>query len=263
MSLAPVLLAAVAAAVVIGVPAPSPLERLGADRAEDLHPWRWWPLALPLLVLELGLAGTAVVTLVGAVARRSWLRRLAEQAREAERASAGEAMSVLAAELRAGRPPADAFEAAAGLAVGPLAVALATAASGQRWGVDASATLAQSAPTSAVPGVLRGLAACWQVCSTSGSSLAAAVDQLAASLRAERAQRLAVDAELAGPRATAGLLAMLPLLGLSLAAGLGAGPVHVLLHTPLGVGCLVAGVGLDLLGLWWTDRLVASAGRSR
>ena len=73
--------------------------------------------------------------------------------------------------------------------------------------------------------------------------------------------RRAVEAELAGPRATAGLLAVLPLGGLLLAAGLGADPVHQLLHTPLGAACAVLGVGLDLLGLAWTARLVRRAGK--
>ena len=83
------------------------------------------------------------------------------------------------------------------------------------------------------------------------------------SLRAEQAQRRAVQAELAGPRATAGMLAILPLAGLVLAAGLGADPLHVLLETPVGWVCLVAGLGLDGLGLLWTGRLVTRAGGLR
>ena len=56
---------------------------------------------------------------------------------------------------------------------------------------------------------------------------------------------------------------LLPLAGVALAAGLGARPGYVLLHTPLGVGCLVLGLVLDGTGLWWTARLVARAGRVR
>jgi tight adherence protein B len=111
-----------------------------------------------------------------------------------------------------------------------------------------------------VPEVLRALAACWTVCAGSGSGLAAAVERLEEGLRAEQSQRRAVDAELAGPRATAGLLAVLPAGGLLLAAGLGADPLSVLLTTPVGLLCLTAGLALDAVGLWWTGRLVAAAG---
>ncbi|MCW2715985.1 MAG: hypothetical protein JWN88_3032 [Frankiales bacterium] len=114
----------------------------------------------------------------------------------------------------------------------------------------------------AVPELLRALAACWTVCSSSGSGLATAVERLEEGLRAEQARRRAVDAELAGPRATAALLAVLPLAGMVLATGLGADPVAMLLHTPLGLVCLSGGLLLDALGLWWTARLVARAGRA-
>jgi tight adherence protein B len=111
-----------------------------------------------------------------------------------------------------------------------------------------------------VPDVLAGLAACWQVCSSAGSGLAAGVDRLEEGLRAAEAQRRAIETELAAPRATAGLLAVLPVGGVWLAAALGAHPIHVLLHTSLGIGCLFVGLALDGLGLMWTGRIVNRAG---
>jgi tight adherence protein B len=110
-----------------------------------------------------------------------------------------------------------------------------------------------------VPEVLTGLAACWSVCSAAGHGLAAGVERLEDGLRAAEAQRRAVETELAAPRATAALLAVLPLGGIWLAVALGAHPVHVLLHTPVGMVCLALGVALDGLGLLWTARLVARA----
>jgi tight adherence protein B len=195
---------------------------------------------------------------VVAVARLRTARALAAARRE-ERSRAVEACSVLAGELRAGRTAADALDAAAELAAGPFATALRAASGAVRLGGDAAPAL-RPPPDSAVPEVLRALAACWTVCAGSGSGLAAAVDRLEDGLRAEQAQRRAVDAELAGPRATAGLLAVLPAGGLLLAAGLGADPLSVLLTTPVGLLCLTVGLGLDALGLWWTGRLVAAAG---
>lgn len=266
--LVPAVLAASAAAVWVGLPAPA--------RLPNLHPVRWSaparakppPFAAPvllgavLLVLS-GPAAGAVALLSAASARRVRERQVSRKGREAERAGAGEALAVLAAELSAGRSAEVALRAAASVAVGPFGQALDAAAGSGRVGADPGSCLLRAAEQSAVPEVLRGLAACWEVCSSTGSALACAVGRLADALRAEHAQRLAVEAELAGPRATAWLLAVLPVAGIALAAGLGARPVHVLLETPLGLGCLVAGVGLDLLGLWWTGRLVAAAGGAR
>lgn len=214
-----------------------------------------------LLLAGLGLA---VLTLVVAAAlpRVHRARRRARDRTE-EREHAVQACAALAAELRAGRPAGEALERAAEVARGPARGALSGAAAAARWGGDVPGALSAGAAASAVPEVLRGLGACWLVCTGAGSGLASAVERLADGLRARRAQERAVEAALAGARASAVLLSVLPLGGVALAAGLGAHPAHVLLHTPLGIGCLVTGVGLDALGLWWTGRLVSRAGGGR
>ncbi len=201
------------------------------------------------------LAGTGALV-VGRVRERQ--RRRKQRARE--RASLGEALVVLAGELRAGRPPSQALTASAGLAVGPSGAALGAAARAGPLGADPAAVLRTAAGDTAAPEVLLGLATCWQVCAGTGTSLARAVTVLAASVADLQEQRREVEAELAGPRATSGLLAVLPLAGVGLAGALGAHPVHVLLHTPLGIGCLLAALVLDVLGLWWTALLVRQAG---
>ncbi len=206
------------------------------------------------LLVPVLLAGAGAAALV----RVRRVRALAA-ARRDERARAVEACAALAGELRAGRAPGDALAAASSLATGPSAAALQSAAGAVRLGGDPAPAL-RATSGSAVPEVLRALAACWTVCAGSGAGLAAAVERLEHGLRAEQAQRRAVDAELAGPRATAGLLAVLPAGGLLLAAGLGADPLRVLLTTPVGLLCLTVGLALDALGLWWTGRLVARAG---
>ena len=205
-------------------------------------------------------AAVAIVSIVLGGARST---RVARRHRDAERNQAVEACAVLAGELRSGRVPAEALTAAAAVATGPSAVALEAAGSAARLGGDVPAALAVGAKASAVPAFLFGLAACWRVCNATGSGIAAAVDRLEQALRAEQEQRRAVDAELAGPRASAALLAVLPAAGVGLAAGLGADPVHVLLYMPLGLVALSVGLGLDLLGLWWTGRLVEAAGGAR
>jgi tight adherence protein B len=181
------------------------------------------------------------------------------RAQEQERGRAVEACAALAGELRAGRPPQVALSVAAGVATGGTAEGLRGASSGLEVGSDAVGLLERGANGTACPALLRGLAACWALCSSTGSGLASAVERLELAERDAQARRRAVAAELAGPRATAGLLAVLPVLGLALGSALGAAPLRWLLTTPAGLGCLAAGVALDVAGLLWTRRMVARA----
>lgn len=64
-------------------------------------------------------------------------------------------------------------------------------------------------------------------------------------------------AALAGARATATVLALLPLLGIGLGQAMGARPLAILLGGGLGGVLLVIGVGLVAAGLWWTERITA------
>ena len=207
-------------------------------------------LAAGVLASLLGCLGLLVVH--RAAGRR---RRAADAHRE--RARALDALSLLAADLRAGRTPADALAAAAEIACGESGGALRSAAAASRLGGDVASALV--AERSAVAATLRALGACWEVCSDAGSGLAAAVERLEEAMRAAEAQRRTVAAELAGPRATGQLLAALPLVGLALAAALGAQPLDLLLGTPFGIACLLIGLTLDGLGLVWTRRLADAA----
>ena len=107
------------------------------------------------------------------------------------------------------------------------------------------------------------LAAAWRVGAERGGTLATVLDGLAAALRDEETQRQEITTQLAGPRATARLLAALPLLGSVMAAALGSDPAAFLLGTPAGLGCLAAGLTLNLVGFWWTHRLASAAEEAR
>lgn len=258
-------LAGAAVGVLLAVPAAGPLrlaDLTASRRARSSHrPALPLPLGalVVVTVLAAALAGP-VAAVLALVAGLALMRVAASRVREAEagreRAGALHACGVLAGELAAGRTPAEAFAAAAEIASGRVRDALRSGASAARLGGDVPAALLAHADRSAAPAVLRSLAACWTVCAQSGGGLSAAVLRLEEGLRAEAAQRRRVDAELAGPRATAALLAVLPGGGLLLAASVGADPLHVLLGTPIGLVCLALGLGLDGLGLLWTDRLV-------
>lgn len=223
-----------------------------------LRPEWWAPVAgLVLAVLGASLLpvvlGAAGVPLLRRVRRAARARRDRERRADAVIALCG----ALAGEVRAGRQPGEALLRAA-RDCGGLADAQATVLAAARFGGDVPDALATAARQPGAEG-LRGLAACWRVAVDQGAGLAAGLDRLAAALRAERDQRCDLRAQLAGARATAVMLAGLPALGLLIGGALGADPLHVLLHTPAGLGCLVAGAVLEGVGVWWVLRIVRGA----
>lgn len=236
-------------------------EVLGEPRAQRL---RAAPAtaAVPVLALCVGvMAGPAAASAALVLA---WLTVLWHRTGKARRRSARirgelvELVTALAAELRAGRPAPEALRLAATDAPADVAELLAVPLRSAAYGGDVATALLAAAAT---PGAaaLRALAAAWRVSAETGASLAGLADRIAQALRREEQQRRLVAAQLAGPRASAQLLAALPVVGLALGAAVGASPTRTLLHTPWGLACLILAIGLDLLGLWWVDRLVRRA----
>jgi len=207
------------------------------------------------------LGGSALPVVAGAAGvpllRRA--RRAAETRRAGERR--GDAVialcAALAGEVLAGRQPGEALQWAARDS-GGLGEAQPMVLAAARFGGDVPRALALAARSPGAEGLL-GLAACWRVAVDQGAGLAAGLDRLEAALRAERDQRADLRAQLAGPRATVVMLAGLPVLGLLLGAALGADPLHVLLHTGAGLGCLLVGGVLEGAGAWWALRIVRKA----
>lgn len=234
--------------------APAPARALTSRRRPD---------ELPVAAIAGGLLGAALLGGVGAVAgaaagiagARAWRRRHRDRAAAAIRRALPDVLRLLAAQLQAGIPPHLALASSAGGAPPALARHLAEVSSGARLGLDPASSLWPGPPGAEG---LRALAACWQVSGSTGSSLGVGVARLAAGLAAEDRCRAEVDAQLAGPRASAAVLATLPLVAIAMAGGLGAAPLDFF-RTPTGSGCLVAGLVLDAAGLHWTRRLAASA----
>lgn len=180
----------------------------------------------------------------GAVARRRAARA---------RARVVQALGALAAELESGQPPTSALIAAGGEpSVWPMTAAAIP------LGEDIGTALAHDARSSQV---LQQLAACWQVSASTGTGFAAAVNRLAASARAAEAVRVNLEGELAGPRATARMLATLPVIGIGFGIMLGSDPLSWLLTTVPGLICLIAGLGLTAAGMVWTGGIAASVER--
>ncbi|MBO2464179.1 type II secretion system F family protein [Actinomadura violacea] len=161
----------------------------------------------------------------------------------------------MAAELAAGRAPEEAFALSAAVLDPHVAAELLKPGRPPPSIPDHLTELAHE------PGAegLRLLAACWRVGTERGGTLATVLDGLAAALRDEEAQRQDVSVQLAGPRATARLLATLPLLGVGLAAAMGAHPLTFLCGSIPGLACLLTGVAFNATGLYWTRHLAKSA----
>ena len=200
------------------------------------------PGRLVLLVVAFGM-----VLAAGALVRRRGRRRAARRGSE----QLLEACSVLASELTAGQPPEAALRRAARTWPGLAPVVHRHALGGDLPSAWRALTALPGAHDAAV------VAAAWQVSARSGTGLGQALARVAAGLRATAATRRVVESELASARATARLLAALPVLALVVGSGAvpGASPWAFLTGTPVGVGCLVAGLVLGFSGLWWIESI--------
>lgn len=113
------------------------------------------------------------------------------------------------------------------------------------------------------PGRVARLArAAGRLADQTGAPLADLLERIEADARAADRGLAAAAAQAAGARATAWLLAALPLGGIGLGYGIGVDPVAVLLHTPVGAGSAVAAVVLQVGGLLWAERLGVTPGRA-
>lgn len=207
-------------------------------------------------------AGVVVVAdTVGFVPRSQWIRAhsrvglgpAARRRSARERARTVQALGAFAAELESGQAPTAAL-----LGSGGEPCVWPTAAAAVPLGEDIVSALRVDARERAI---LLPLAACWNVSVSSGTGFAAAVSRLAASARAAEAVRVDLEGELAGPRATARILVLLPLIGVGFGIMLGSDPLSWLLLSVPGLGCLACGATLTAVGALWTGRIAASVER--
>jgi tight adherence protein B len=193
---------------------------------------------------------TAGTAFLGA---RSWDARHREQRDAARMRHLTEGLGALAADLRSGRSLDAATEAAVEAcadAEGGAALARALRNPGGLPPVHPDPEFGRAlARVSA--GVL--------LSARTGCSLTAITAAVEDDLRARQRHRLELRTATSGPRASAMLLAGLPVLGLAMGGGMGADPWTVLTTTGPGQVLLVAGALLELAGLSWSARLVRRA----
>lgn len=226
---------------------------------------RWIPAAASGVLLCALALGPMMTAISAAIACCGWrVGRMLLDRREIRRQEESllQAVAALSSELRAGRTPPAALAAAAAGVDGRLARVLHDAAASAGYGGDAGRMLSAAGRSARSPGLRSGLVrlgAAWSVSARSGAAWSDVIQRVEGDLRGDRRHRQRIAAELAGCRATAVLLAGLPLVGLVLGSSLGADPVHVLTRTRPGQVALAAGIALDLLGVLWTARIVRSA----
>lgn len=203
-----------------------------------------------------GAIAAALATGVGLQRRRAGSLR---RGRGEEVAALLDAVAVMAGELRAGAHPSTAAG-AAGSGTRAVHRVLAAVAAGARLGADVPSLLRRHAAAEpAIADELGRMAAAWALAERHGAALAELMDAVRVDLQARVRLAGQIDAQLAGPRASASVLAGLPLLGVAMGQGIGADPWHVLSATPIGQVLLVVGTGLAGAGMVWSGRITAHA----
>lgn len=187
--------------------------------------------------------------------RRRRLRRAIEEGQTLEAA-----LDVLVGELRVGSHPVRAFGVAADETLGAVSMSLRAVAARARLGADVTTGLRAVAGCSAQPIHWRRLAVCWQLASEHGLAIATLMRTAQRDIVEHQRFSSRVDSGMAGARATAAILAGLPVLGVLLGQLIGARPLSFLLSGHAGGWLLVVGSVLACGGLLWSDRIIDRAG---
>lgn len=182
-------------------------------------------------------------------------RRRRERGRAAESQALAAALETLVGELRVGAHPVRAFTVAAAEAGGAIGAALQAVAARALLGADVTGGLRSIAAASGVPAHWERLAVCWRLAAEHGLAMSTLMRAAHCDIVERQRFSARIEAGLAGARATAAILAGLPLLGVVLGQLIGARPLPFLLGGGLGGVLLVVGVLLICLGLAWSDRI--------
>jgi tight adherence protein B len=122
-------------------------------------------------------------------------------------------------------------------------------------GADVAAGLRSADGLSALPAQWDRLAVCWQLAAQHGLGISVLMRAAQRDIVARQRFSTRVTAKLAGARATATILAALPVLGVLLGQLIDAQPLRFLLGGHAGGWLLVIGTTLACGGLLWSDRI--------
>jgi tight adherence protein B len=212
-------------------------------------------------VVGMGIAGVpgavgGVALLAMAAAATAWTWR--DRGERQSAAAIPDLVEAMARSLRSGASPSTALIEAHAVVAAPLRRDLDPVVAELRGGVPFAEALARWRDRRPRAEVRLAVAAL-TLGSTGGGDRARGLDGVAATLR----ERQAIEGELAASsaqaRASAGVVALLPLAFAVMGAVGGAGVADTLLGTAVGRVCLVAGLALDAAGTVWMHRIVRDA----
>ncbi|MBF6349853.1 hypothetical protein IU448_12590 [Nocardia flavorosea] len=213
-----------------------------------------WIVGLGCAV-TLGLGSGALVTavFVGATVTVRVRRSRRSGRHRAECGYLLDGLAAVIAELHVGAHPSAAAAVAARETSGIAAQVFAVGAARSRLGGSGADGLLS--PATVIATELARVADAWRVAEQHGLALAELLSAARADLAARARFRSRTEAALAGARATAAILAVLPVLGIGLGQLMGADPLRVLLFSGIGTYLLPLGTGLACAGLLWADEI--------
>ncbi len=184
-------------------------------------------------------------------------RRRGHRARQrmAEGQTLASALEVLVGELSVGAHPARALAVAAEESGGAVGAALGVVGARAQLGGDVVGGLLAAADSSLVPTYWYRLATCWHLAAQHGLAISLLIRTAHRDIVERQRFTARVEAGLAGARATAAILAGLPVIGVFFGQLIGARPLEFLLGGSVGGWILVVGVLLVCAGLAWSDRI--------
>lgn len=204
--------------------------------------------------LAFGPGSGVAVAVLSAVLCRRWRARRRLLAGLDAISGLADAVRSLATGVRTGAHPAEAAELAAADATPPAAAVLRAIAAAARLDGDIERALA-TVTTPLLSTALGRFGRAWVLAARHGLPLADVLDAVGGDLEQRARFNRQVFARMAGPRASATVLALLPAVGVALGEAMGARPLHVLTTTVAGQLLLVAGVVLLSAGIAWSARL--------
>lgn len=258
--IAPVLLLALAALVWPGGPAARLRAAHPSERVRHAMRWGWLVVAVPVGALLVGPAQALAAALVAGTVRELWTRTRARREGFGRLSAILAGVDAMVAELSVGAHPAAACATAGRDAEDVHVRAVFAEMSGRaELGGDVAAGLRLHSGESAA---WSRIAAAWDTGTRHGIGMGELLASVREDLRARERYERRAHSSLAGARATAQVLAALPVLGVVMGQLIGADPLGTLLGTSAGGVLLVVGVCLTSAGLLWARSIADGAAGS-